>query len=75
MGSRGVDLAQVKAQRVRESQLAAEQILLAWARAWMEWLEAPIGDEETDERTMRVASTGQTLVVSRRLAGSEECDG
>lgn len=68
MGNRGVDLAQLKAQRAAKAQAADEARLLVWARQLERWLEEPIEPEQIVEAAITVQATGQRLVLSKRLA-------
>lgn len=68
MGNRGVDLAARKAQMAAAQQVEDIRALVEWARAMQMWLNDPVDDDEVVERTIKVALTGQTLVLSKRLA-------
>lgn len=81
MGNRGVDLAEVAA-RAAEARKAASEgadrallsviqfVAVTWARHLA--LESPLGDDGEDRRMVTVASTGETLVLTRRLARPDE---
>lgn len=67
MGNRGIDLAQLKAQRARAEQRAGDERLLVWARQIEHWLEEPLEAGVIEEKTIKVALTGQQLILSKRL--------